>query len=632
MLTSQVIVTADFNTTFPADWMSTGNASDGGWAVHTGASVSSQYWTAADPADGTTFVGTNDDACNCDKSVDRLVMPTLDLSAAADFLFLSYDKQYFNRAFQTFVEKLAIEVSYDGGTTWEEYYEIPGNTQSNWQNEVLNVSDLRRESSVTLAFRYDDMGGWMFGAALDNITLYSPPAYDVRSTQDSDYPYVDQDFNVNTNITNLGGETITSIDVTYDLGSGPVTETISGLNIAPLETQVVSVSAALPMPTSYSLSVSTSNPNGEMDADMSNNDYSKDIIGVANPPAKMVFVEESTGTWCPWCPRGAVFMDMMEENFAETFAGVAVHVGAGATWPDPMEVPVYGQTYAGSVSGFPTLVVDRSSNPGIPGINSMLTYGASLRDFTTSRPSPIGVNVNAGIDESTNQLIIDVEVSAHSNIDNQIFAVLPLITEDHVTGDGFDYRQANNYAGGGQGPMGGWEVLPNPASGNDIEFNHTLRAAPAGYSGDATIIPSSIKAGETYNYSTTIDIPAAWDNTELNVAVVILDLGNGGAALNAGMVRGVGILSAVEEIDALSAFNTYPNPVQDQINVELNFTENLNYNINVMDVLGNKVMDLGQFNNNGLKESFNVAGLSAGMYFIAVHTELGQNVMKFTKL
>lgn len=633
----QVIVSADFNSTFPADWMSTGNATDGGWAVHDATSVSSQYWQAVNPEDGTTFIGTNDDACNCDKSQDRLVTPAMDLTAAPDFIFLSFDKQYFARGFQGAVERLTLEVSYDGGATWSEIYEIPGNTLANWQTEVINISDLDRVASVNLAFRYNDGGGWLFGAALDNIRVYSPNANDARLNLDASYAYVDMNnFNLAGSISNVGGENITSIDITYDLGNGPMTETISGLDIAPLESAPFEIPLSLDAPEAFNISVSASNPSGVVDQDMSNNEGVREVIGVSNPPSKMVFVEESTGTWCPWCPRGAVFMDLMEENYAESFAGVAVHVGL-QQWPDPMEVPSYASVYNQTVSGYPTLVVDRFSNPGIPGppsgtIQSMIDYGAQLRDFTRNRPSPIGLSVNAEIDGETNQMMIDIEATAHSNLDNQIFSLVTLITEDHVTGDGFDYRQANNYAGGANGALMGWELLGNPASGNDIEYNHTLRAAPDGYSGSATIIPSSIMAGDTYSYSLTYDIPAEFDNTNLNVAVVAIDLNNDGAALNAGMVREVALISSIDEIDELAGFNVYPNPVVDQLNVELEFTESLDYSVHVMDVLGNKIMDLGQFKNNRIDQQFNVAGLSSGMYLLAVRTDAGQNVMKFTKL
>lgn len=632
-LMSQVLVEEGFNGTFPADWMSTGNASDGGWAIHTSASIASTYWGAPDPADGTTFVGTNDDACNCDKSEDRLILPTQDLTTAPDFLFLSFDKYYFNLDFQNVFEKLTVEVSYDGGTSWEEVHEIAGNEAAVWTNEVVNISSLRREAAVMIAFRYNDFGSWLYAAGLDNIRLYAPKANDVRLAVDNFYKYtaLGNTVNVTGTVTNVGGENLTSVDVTLDNGMGTLSDNLTGLDLAPLETANFSIEVPVNQPIQYNLGISAMNPNGVADEDMSNNNADSEIVGVENPPSKMVFVEESTGTWCPWCPRGAVFMDRMEENYAESIAGVAVHVGV-PNWPDPMEVPVYGQTYAQTVTGFPTIVVDRNIVQNIPGYTDMLARGAELRDFSRNRPSPIGLSAEAVIDPNTNQMMIDITATAHSTLDNSVFSLVTLITEDHVTGDGFDYRQANNYANNAVEFMGGWEVLPNPASGNDIEFNHTLRAAPDGFSGTATIIPASTIAGESYSYSTTYDIPAGYDNTNMNVTILVLDLNNNGVALNTTMVREVGFPSAVEEIEELAGFNTYPNPVQDQINIELNFTENLNYNIQVIDVLGNKVMDLGQFNNNRINESFDVAKLAPGMYFIAVHTEEGQNVMKFTKL
>ena len=61
---------------FPVGWTQTTNATDGGWLMGTNISLQSQWWSIATHGN---FIATNDDECDCDKTVDYLIMPPLDL-------------------------------------------------------------------------------------------------------------------------------------------------------------------------------------------------------------------------------------------------------------------------------------------------------------------------------------------------------------------------------------------------------------------------------------------------------------------------------------------------------------------------------------------------------------------------
>ena len=43
---------------------------------------------------------------------------------------------------------------------------------------------------------------------------------------------------------------------------------------------------------------------GVVDGDASNNCVSHTVSGQSFVPTKHVVIEEGTGTWCGWCPRG----------------------------------------------------------------------------------------------------------------------------------------------------------------------------------------------------------------------------------------------------------------------------------------------------------------------------------------
>ncbi|NNE27880.1 MAG: Omp28-related outer membrane protein [Saprospiraceae bacterium] len=636
-----VLVEENFNGTLPADWSVSTLASDGGWNIGSAASIASQFWPVTAPQDGSTFIATNDDACNCDKSADRLIFPALDLSAQTGALFLSFDLAFAQGTYGA-TEALFIEVSYDGGTTWETVTEVTGEGSIAWRRAVYDVSMANGNAAVNFAFRYNDGGGWLFGAAIDNVTLSVPVANDMSVVVDDIYRFasIDGPVNVTGSITNLGGQPLTSYDIVLNDGTNDISETVTGIDVAPLETVDFEIPVQLNEPTNYDLTVNVSMPNGEMDANDTDNGGALALTGVTGAPGKMLFLEESTGTWCPWCPRGAVFMDLMEENFPESIAGVAVHVGAAAQgWPDPMEVTSYATEYAALVSGFPTLVLDRTLNPGIPGLADMIPFGESLTEFTRERPSPIGLNVDASVDGDTREMTIDLDISAHSNIDAN-YSVAVLITEDHVTGPSgngaagapYGYDQANNYAGGGNGPMGGWENLGTYALGENIEYNHTLRHAIGGFNGDATLIPATIAAGDNYQHTMMYTVPDEFDLENINVVAIILDQDNNGASYNAHIDRNVEIMTvSVQEIDALTNFEVFPNPTEDVINVNIDFDQSQTFTISVIDVLGNRVRSLGNFSGNSLNESFNVNDLASGLYLLSIQTAEGQNTLRFTK-
>jgi len=71
---------------------------------------------------------------------------------------------------------------------------------------------------------------------------------------------------------------------------------------------------------------------------------------------KMVVGEEGTGTWCQWCPRGAVYMDLYETNYSDFWAGVAVHNS------DPMTVTEYDAGVGTLIGGYPSALVDRCTD------------------------------------------------------------------------------------------------------------------------------------------------------------------------------------------------------------------------------------------------------------------------------
>ena len=159
----------------------------------------------------------------------------------------------------------------------------------------------------------------------------------------------------NVTVVNAGANAITSFDVTVDYNGNQYTENVTGQNLASTSSMDVAFTTAIPLVSGNMNVVATvSNENGGGADD----DPSDDAITIAIDPVvpaagKIVVGEEGTGTWCPWCVRGTVFMDRFEQDYGPFWAGIAVHNG------DPMVVTDYDTALGALISGYPSALVDR---------------------------------------------------------------------------------------------------------------------------------------------------------------------------------------------------------------------------------------------------------------------------------
>lgn len=99
----------------------------------------------------------------------------------------------------------------------------------------------------------------------------------------------------------------------------------------------------------YSLNITITKVNG-----VDNEDASPAGNGTVNAyntlPRHRAVVEEYTGTWCGYCPRGFMGLELMNQLYPEDFVAISYHNG------DPMEVT---KMFPSNVPGFPDAWLDR---------------------------------------------------------------------------------------------------------------------------------------------------------------------------------------------------------------------------------------------------------------------------------
>ena len=157
----------------------TGNSQDAG---------AGGYWTYLD--DHTTFAMTNDDSClpggvapneanNCDLSFEVLELPEFDFTGQSNMwiLFEFYHDKNWGGG------DASVEVSIDGGATWEDLSDGPLPETQAWQAAAFDLSDYSDSSSVKIRFLWSDAGSWASGFAIDDIVINPLPEYAIKLNQ-----------------------------------------------------------------------------------------------------------------------------------------------------------------------------------------------------------------------------------------------------------------------------------------------------------------------------------------------------------------------------------------------------------------------------------------------------------------
>jgi trimeric autotransporter adhesin len=232
MANAQVFFSETFEGTMgangiPAGWSETGLSTDGIYTVGNAAAATSPYVTAPAAIQGTRFAFTNDDACNCDKSVDRLILPVQNFTAYAG-VTLNFD-QWFDGAYGGFG---TVEVSTNGGTTWTTVYTMLANAA--WQNDVsVSLAAYAGQANITIAFRYNDNGAWASALGIDDVKLTQltvlTPEVSITSVTPGQYTLIPQNqvssFAVGATVNNTGSGAAANVTLTTNVFKLPNTTT-----------------------------------------------------------------------------------------------------------------------------------------------------------------------------------------------------------------------------------------------------------------------------------------------------------------------------------------------------------------------------------------------------------------------
>lgn len=303
-------------------------------------------------------------------------------------------------------------------------------------------------------------------------------------------------------VSNLGTNRITSINYTVSVDGGESITADRSLSISSLCTLTLS-NLTLPdfISGNHKVTFTVNKINGEDITPVSN---SAGYIGITDEgyPRKFI-VEEGTGTWCGWCPRGIVGLDYMETTYADDFIGIAVHDY------DEMQVASYRPLFD-YITGFPEGMINRDPafiiDPSAGNLSSNYTKwktqkGAATISAQAANPADGKINVTA----TTTFAIDDPEAN---------YSLAFVTLEDGIIG-----MQSNYYAGGSRGAMGGWENKGNTVR---TSYKHVARNIYE-YNGVKNSIPTQVTKGNAMTFSYDVPLDNVSNVDKSSIVVLLLD-------------------------------------------------------------------------------------------------------------
>ena len=195
----------------------------------------------------------------------------------------------------------------------------------------------------------------------------------------------------------------------------------------------------------YEFSMRVVKVNGQDNMDQSPEAVTS-VIVLNTVPKKRTLMEEYTGTWCGWCTRGFVALELLKKNYPDDFVTISYH------YSDPMEI-ITPEYYPSPVSGYPGAWIDRGM--------SVDPYGGDDANYDESHFSTLdilqwrnsmfanaAIDLNAQLNETEEEINVTATVTFPYSDDNANYQLEYVLVEDGMTGpSGTDWDQQNNYSG-----------------------------------------------------------------------------------------------------------------------------------------------------------------------------------------
>ncbi|MDA8567083.1 T9SS type A sorting domain-containing protein, partial [Schleiferiaceae bacterium] len=532
----------------------------------------------------------------CDKSNEYLITDVIDLSGYS-VMHATFKTFYYGATYQGATEVAEFLYSTNGGATWTSIGTL--DPAGDWETQWIDVTAACGNANVQFAFNYQDGGGWLYGLGIDDFALFAPYNFDV-AMESLNMPTTlglnNAPFTFEGTLRNYGGATITSATINYSVNGGtPVTESLSGLSIAPYDTYTWTHTTAWNPSTTgtYSVDFYALPINGTFDQNTSNDNLNVSLEVLTATADRVVLAEEFTSSTCGPCASfNPGYKQLLDANSANTETGRVTSVKYQMNWPSPGNDPAYNQEAA-----------DRRVAYGISGVPDVMYSGSNIptsqANIDIVKDVPSLANLSAEWSATGNYIQCDATVNALADLGSNVVLHMAMIE-----------KQINH------------SIQTN----GETVFYHVFRKFMDGSNGHSM---SNMTAGNTYTHyaNSTISVNAApaqgsfdfWIGTSNMDVIVWLQNTTTGEVLQS--AYGKYTTSGINEMDDVARFiAVYPNPSNEVAGIELDLIDRSDVTLNLVNSLGQTVYTSSKSLDAGIQKiEVSTASLSAGLYFINVN-------------
>ena len=389
-------------------------------------------------------------------------------------------------------------------------------------------------------------------------------------------------------ITNNSAKPITQL--TYSISVDGVNGAEKSLDLSspiePMETASIPYTTAFEDDGVHTVELNISKVNGNTNINKhSSAEYS--IIALEKSADRVSVVEEQTGTWCGWCPRGHVALDLLNKQLGDKVVTLAGHYANGESQVDPMNIlgdNITSQAEAfadyGGVAmilssmlgggGLPGAMFDRvvAADPYVganttKGKNGTYEYGATdlVNLLKEENPSEADFSMTASwADDKNTDIKVDLTTTFNYNRFGSFpYGVAFVLSENGMTGKGATWKQLNYYSK--LAGVNGASDFNNPdmaawfKAGSYVSTTYDNVVVQAWNPlGNAAIVDKSktdIDKGEVIPFSTTLkvnsDLIQNYNNLTLSALLVNL---NSLAVVNAAKVVLGNCAAGIEDVNS----------------------------------------------------------------------------------
>ena len=344
--------------------------------------------------------------------------------------------------------------------TLDKPYTIPeGGVYVGYSLTVNDLTSAANATPITVATKYNDGGyylhtsdgvlKWLDFGQFTNVSAMVQikiAGSSVKSNAvaivegESQFVKTGDAITVPVSIVNYGSKGVKSLDIQYSVAGKTDTQHITA-NVDGFFGKQATVELNIPAIAekgNYELALKVSKVN---DADNELTAETKvPVIALNTVPKKRTLLEEYTGTWCGWCPRGFVALEKLAELYPDEYVLASYHNG------DDMEI-MDSYSFPSSVSGFPGSYIDRVDNVD-PYYGSSENTAFGVADDLAARNKQFGqadINLTSKLSSDNQTVDIDAEVIFPYELTDGKFAVEYILIADGLTDA--NWKQSNYYSG-----------------------------------------------------------------------------------------------------------------------------------------------------------------------------------------